>query len=47
MEFKVMFNFLLLLMYSDRRGTDKTPAQNPPRTIEREFVHGPLSGFLY
>jgi len=30
-KFKVMFNFLLLQMYFDRRGTDKNhPGQNPP-----------------
>src|SRR6218665_1737710 len=49
MKFKVMFNFLLYQMYSDRRGNgqkpprtkpsrQKTPGQKPPRTIEREFV---------
>jgi len=31
MKFKVMFNFLLKQMYSDRRGTDKNhPGQNLP-----------------
>ena len=50
MKFKVMFNFLLLQMYCDRRGNGqkptrtKPPGQKPPRTIEIEFVQGTLSG---
>src|SRR6218665_4190649 len=54
MKYKVMFNFLLKQMYSDRRGnkqkpgqnlqdkrpSDKTPGQKPPRTIETEVVQG-------
>src|SRR6218665_1676340 len=29
----------------DKRPFDKSPRQKPPRTIEREFVQGLLSGF--
>ena len=51
MKFRVMFNFLLQQMYSDRRGTDKNhPGQNLPGKNTREQLRensyrGFLSGF--
>jgi len=51
MKFKVMFNFLLQQMYSDRRGNgQKPPWTKPPvkprRMQLRERYRGFLSGFL-
>src|SRR6218665_86663 len=37
MIFKVMFNFLLKQMYSDRRGNGQKPPRSPDKTFQTKY----------